>query len=58
MIPQAKQPVYALGGVSAERLEELSELGFEGAVLLGSIWNSEEAPHEVFKKAMAVANTL
>jgi thiamine-phosphate pyrophosphorylase len=58
MIPQAKQPVYALGGVSAERLEELSELGFEGAVLLGSIWNSEEAPHEVFKKAMAVAKTL
>jgi len=58
MIPQAKQPVYALGGVSAERIEELNDLGFEGAVLLGSIWNSEEAPHEVFKKAVAVAKTL
>lgn len=58
MIPQARQPVYALGGVTEERFPEISDLGFEGAVLLGSIWNSEEAPHIVFKKALAAANNL
>jgi thiamine-phosphate pyrophosphorylase len=58
MIPQAKQPVYALGGVMTELLPEVSDLGFEGAVLLGSVWNTEEAPHVVFKKALEVAEKL
>jgi len=58
MIPQAKQPVYAMGGVDAERIPEIADLGFEGAVLLGSVWNSEEAPHIVFKKALAAAKEL
>jgi len=58
MIPQAKQPVYAMGGVDAERIPEIADLGFEGAVLLGSIWNSEEAPHIVFKKALAATQNL
>jgi len=58
MIPQAKQPVYALGGVTAKLLTEVSDLGFEGAVLLGSVWNTEEAPHVVFKKAIETAEKL
>jgi thiamine-phosphate pyrophosphorylase len=58
MIPQARQPVFALGGVDAERIPEIADLGFEGAVLLGSVWNTEEAPHVVFKKAMAAAEKL
>lgn len=58
MIPQAKQPVYALGGIMPELLPEVSDLGFEGAVLLGSVWNTEEAPHVVFKKAVEVAEKL
>lgn len=58
MIPQARQPVYALGGVTIERIPEIADLGFEGAVLLGSVWNSEEAPHIVFKKALAAAKDL
>ncbi len=58
MIPQAKQPVYALGGVTEERFPEIIDLGFEGAVLLGSVWNSEEAPHIVFKKSLAAAKNL
>lgn len=55
MIPQAKQPVYALGGVTAERIPEIADLGFEGAVFLGSVWSGEEEPHVVFKKALAAA---
>ncbi|MCZ4408046.1 thiamine phosphate synthase [Cryomorphaceae bacterium 1068] len=58
MIPQARQPVFALGGVDAERIPEIADLGFEGAVLLGSVWNSEEAPHIVFKKALEAADAF
>jgi thiamine-phosphate pyrophosphorylase len=58
MIPQAKQPVYALGGVTEERFPEIIDLGFEGAVLLGSVWNSEEAPHIVFKRALEAADKI
>ncbi len=58
MIPQAKQPIYAMGGVNADRLEDVKELGFEGAVLLGSVWNSEKAPHEVFLSAFEKAGTI
>lgn len=32
--------VYALGGVSAEHLPELQELGFGGAAVLGALWQS------------------
>ena len=30
--------VYALGGVSAERFDELKSLGFHGAAILGDLW--------------------
>lgn len=30
--------VYALGGVTWERLPELSDLGFGGAAMMGSVW--------------------
>ena len=52
MIPQAKQPVFAMGGVSYDRLSDVANLGFEGAVFLGSIWNAKEKPHEVFQRAL------
>ena len=32
-------PVYALGGISSNNIENLKGLGFKGVVLLGSIWN-------------------
>ena len=38
----AKLPVYALGGVTVENLEKVSEMGFNGAAVLGSIWQSED----------------
>ncbi|MEM9052785.1 MAG: thiamine phosphate synthase [Bacteroidota bacterium] len=56
MIPQAKQPVFAMGGVSSNRLAAVADLGFEGAVLLGSIWNAKEKPHEVFQRALLEAD--
>lgn len=35
--------VYALGGVSFERLDEVQSLGFYGAALLGAVWNAPKA---------------
>ncbi|MBU2916262.1 MULTISPECIES: thiamine phosphate synthase [Reichenbachiella] len=32
-------PVYALGGVTFDKLEALQDLGFDGAALLGAFWN-------------------
>lgn len=34
--------VYALGGVTPERLERCRELGFDGVALLGGIWLAED----------------
>lgn len=33
-------PVIALGGVTLDRLDELSRRGFAGAALLGDVWNN------------------
>lgn len=32
-------PIYALGGVDKDNLEDLEQMGFSGAALLGGIWN-------------------
>jgi len=57
-IPQARQPIYAMGGIRPERFEEIVDLGFEGAVLVGSVWSSDEPPHCIFKKALETANQM
>ena len=36
--------VYALGGVSGERLDEVSRLGFHGAAILGDLWQGLPLP--------------
>lgn len=51
MIPQAKQPVFAFGGITLDKLEQVENLGFHGVVLLGTIWEGPELPHQKFKEA-------
>jgi len=34
--------LYALGGINAENIRELKELGFDGAAVLGYIWNDAD----------------
>lgn len=36
-----KTPVFALGGITPEKLNEVKFLGFDGAVLKGIIWNQK-----------------
>ncbi len=58
MIPQARQPIYAMGGVHPDNLDAVAELGFPGAVMLGSLWKSVDPPHEIFKRAVENAKRL
>jgi thiamine-phosphate pyrophosphorylase len=37
---QKQTQVYALGGIEAKHMQELSQRGFDGAVVLGSIWSN------------------
>lgn len=36
--------VFALGGVTAERFEEVSAMGFGGVAMLGSVWRAKVSP--------------
>lgn len=58
IIPQAKQPIYALGGVTSERLKEVGDNGFHGAAFHGSIWESEIPAHQTFVDAKQVAREI
>lgn len=58
IIPQAKQPIYAMGGVTPERLEAVYKNGFAGAALHGVLWDGEVSPSQIFKEAQAEALRL
>jgi thiamine-phosphate pyrophosphorylase len=36
------QKLFALGGVEADNIAELAELGFDGAAVLGNVWHSSD----------------
>jgi thiamine-phosphate pyrophosphorylase len=38
-IGYGSKKLYALGGINAENICELKELGFDGAAILGGVWN-------------------
>lgn len=58
VIPQAKQPIYALGGITVDKLAEAAEKGFYGAAFHGSIWKSDIPAHQTFLKAKQVAQEI
>lgn len=58
LTPQAKQPIYALGGIGVDKLATVAENGFHGAALHGCLWESDEPAHEVFLRAQATADQL
>ncbi|PWJ58711.1 thiamine-phosphate pyrophosphorylase [Dyadobacter jejuensis] len=45
-------PVYALGGVTAENIIQLTQWGFSGAAVLGYIWQN---PHEVVQRFLELS---
>ena len=58
IIPQARQPIYALGGVTTERLHECAENGFHGAAFHGSVWEGEISAAQIFIKAKKIAREI
>lgn len=57
LIPQAKQPIYAMGGVTADKLEDIHQNGFQGVALHGALWESS-SPSQVFNEAQNEALRL
>ena len=41
--------VIALGGINAENIEKINQLGFDGAAILGVVWESKD-PVQVFRE--------
>lgn len=58
IIPQARQPIYALGGVTVERLYECAENGFHGAAFHGSVWEGDITAAQTFIHAKEVAREI
>lgn len=58
MIPQARQPIYALGGIGPSKIALTKELGFQGAVLLGALWKGNEAPHVIAAQTLLEAGEM
>lgn len=41
-LQQAQMPVYALGGITPDRLQQVQELGFAGVGVLGAVWGADD----------------
>ncbi len=58
IIPQAKQPIYAMGGVTVKHLKTIYKNGFAGAAFHGSLWEGDSSPSAIFKQALAESQKL
>ena len=47
-VTEVDKDIIALGGIASENINQIKELGFKGAAVLGSLWNAEN-PVEYFK---------
>lgn len=57
-LPQARCPIFAMGGVKPQNLREVAESGFSGALLAGALWRAEQRPHEVYEAAREIAEKI
>lgn len=48
-LPNKTTKTFALGGITLDNLQQIKELGFDGAAMIGSVWQAEN-PVEAFKK--------
>jgi thiamine-phosphate pyrophosphorylase len=55
--PPGAARVLAIGGVTAARLARCAELGFDGAALLGAVWNDPD-PARAYAAVRAAAASL
>ena len=55
---EAKPQIIALGGITSEQLPTVKAMGFDGAAVLGSIWNEPDNALRTFEQLKNIANTL
>jgi thiamine-phosphate pyrophosphorylase len=49
--------VIALGGITTEKIDLVSQMGFDGAAILGSLWNTPELAVNHFKESLEKCQT-
>ncbi|NQX41117.1 thiamine-phosphate pyrophosphorylase [Pedobacter steynii] len=49
--------VIALGGITTEKIDLVRQMGFDGAAILGSLWNQPELAVNHFKKSLEKCQT-
>jgi thiamine-phosphate pyrophosphorylase len=56
---QSAQPkVIALGGVEAQYLQQVKTMGFDGAAVLGTIWNQPQKALPTFEQLQSSITAL
>lgn len=50
-------PLIALGGIDADKIECLKQMGFEGAAVLGALWNHKEHAVANFNKIKSICSS-
>lgn len=58
VLPAHEVKVFAIGGVSADRLGALHQMGFDGAAVLGTIWHQQIAPLAAIRKLVSSINDI
>ena len=50
-------PIIAIGGIDADKIEPLKQMGFEGAAVLGALWNDKEQALTNFNKIKRICSS-
>jgi len=50
-------PIIAIGGIDADKIEPLKQMGFEGAAVLGTLWNNKEQALTNFNKIKRICSS-
>ncbi|MCJ8165130.1 thiamine phosphate synthase [Pontibacter sp. E15-1] len=56
-LPKATLPLVALGGITAEKLPLVQNLGFAGAAVLGAVWGNPE-PVQAYRRLLQFREDL
>lgn len=58
-VTQARNKVVALGGMSADKVSDAAQMGFDGVGFLGAVWNAAD-PERAFEECLEAssANTV
>jgi thiamine-phosphate pyrophosphorylase len=58
VLPELKLRVMAIGGVEATRLQRIQQMNFDGAAVLGTLWQHPKSPLAAWKDLLAARQNL